>query len=86
MISKEGYMDIQALYRQGMTVRAISRRLGLHRNTIKKHLASDEFPRYRCRRPDVEYVLRLPASIAGGIQDEIRLQRLDSRTFAARGP
>jgi len=39
-----------------------------------------------CRRPDVEYVLRLPASIAGGIQDEIRLQRLDSRTFAARGP
>jgi len=50
MISKEGYMDIQALYRQGMTVRAISRRLGLHRNTVKKHLASDEFPRYRKTR------------------------------------
>jgi transposase len=47
MISKEGYMDIKALYRQGMSVRAISRRLCLHRNTVKKHLASDEFPRYR---------------------------------------
>jgi hypothetical protein len=40
----------------------------------------------RCRRPDVEYVLRIPASMSGRIQDEILLQRLDRRTFAARGP
>jgi transposase len=50
MISKEDYMDIQALYRNGMTVRAIARKLGRHRNTVKKHLTSDEFPRYRKTR------------------------------------
>jgi transposase len=47
MISKEGYMDIKAMVRNGMTVRAISRKLGLHRNTVKKHLMSPEFPQYR---------------------------------------
>ena len=50
MISKEGYMDIKAMVRNGMTVRAISRRLGLHRNTVKKHLMSDDFPQYRKSR------------------------------------
>ena len=50
MVSKEGYMDIKALYRNGMTVRAISRKLGLHRNTVKKHLASDDFSRYHKTR------------------------------------
>lgn len=50
MVSKEVYMDIKAMYRNGMSVRAIARHLGLHRNTIKKHLASDEFPRYRKTR------------------------------------
>jgi transposase len=50
MISKEGYMEIKAMVRNGMTVRAISRRLGLHRNTVKKHLMSDDFPQYRKSR------------------------------------
>ena len=50
MVSKEGYMDIQALYRNGMTVRAIARKLGLHRNTVKKHLMSTDFPQYRKTR------------------------------------
>jgi NAD-dependent dihydropyrimidine dehydrogenase PreA subunit len=50
MISKEGYMEIKAMYRNGMTVRAISRKLGLHRNTVKKHLMSDDFPRYHKTR------------------------------------
>ncbi|HQL90113.1 MAG TPA: hypothetical protein PLQ15_05885 [Syntrophales bacterium] len=49
----------------------------------RRRMIQDEIP---WRRPEVEYVLRLPASMAGGIQDEIRLQRVDSRTFAARGP
>lgn len=50
MISKEGYMEIKAMVRNGMTVRAISRKLGLHRNTVKKHLMSDDFPQYRKTR------------------------------------
>ena len=58
-------------------------RYGYVKEWRRRRMIQDEIP---CRRPDVEYVLRLPASIAGGIQDEIRLQRLDSRTSAARGP
>lgn len=50
MISKEGYMEIKAMHRIGMSVRAIARELGLHRTTVKKHLLSDDFPRYRKTR------------------------------------
>ena len=50
MISKEVYMDIKAMYRRGMSMRAIARRLGIHRNTVKRHLESDSFPEYRKRK------------------------------------
>ncbi len=47
MVGKEECMDIWALKRQGYSIRAIARKLGLHRKTVKKYLASKEFPAYR---------------------------------------
>lgn len=46
MILKEVYMDIKAMHRNGKSIRAIAKELGLHRKTVSRHLASDEFPRY----------------------------------------
>jgi len=47
MISTEVFMDIIALRRNGYSVRKIAGVLGIHRNTVKRHLSSDSFPRYR---------------------------------------
>ncbi len=47
MISKEVFMDMIALHRNGYSVRKIARTLGIHRGTVKRHLASDAFPRYQ---------------------------------------
>jgi len=47
MIGMEVFMDIVALHRQGHTMRAISRKLGIHRNTVKKYLVDPQKPRYR---------------------------------------
>ena len=46
MILKEVYMEIKAMHRNGKSIRAIAKEMGLHRKTVKKHLAGDEFPRY----------------------------------------
>lgn len=40
-------MEIWALKRQGFSHRAIARKLGIHRQTVKKYLEGNEFPRYR---------------------------------------
>jgi transposase len=42
MISQEVYMEVHILYKQGMSIRAISRQLGMSRNTVKKHLRSTQ--------------------------------------------
>jgi transposase len=47
MISKEDFMEIIALKRRGYSVRKIAETLGIHRNTVKRHLESGEFPQYR---------------------------------------
>ena len=47
MISEEVFMDIIALRRQGYSMRAIAKKLGIHRNTVKRHLESNSFPAYR---------------------------------------
>jgi transposase len=47
MISKEGFMDIIALHRQGHSIRSIAKKLGIHRNTVKKHLENNTFPHYK---------------------------------------
>ena len=45
MIATEVFMDILSLHRQGLTMRAIARKLVIHRNTVKKYLTEpDKFP------------------------------------------
>ena len=44
MISIEVVMDIFSLARQGLSQRAIAKRLGIHRETVKNHLASEVPP------------------------------------------
>jgi lambda repressor-like predicted transcriptional regulator len=47
MLKVEDWAEIRRLHRaEGMAVRAIARRLGISRNTVKKALASHEPPRY----------------------------------------
>ena len=55
MISKEVFMDIIALHRNGYGIRKISRTLHIHRDTVKRHLESETFPQYRKqkRRPSI---------------------------------
>lgn len=47
MITKEEFMDIHSLRKDGWSMRAIAKKLGIHRDTVKKHLESDTLPRYR---------------------------------------
>jgi transposase len=46
MIAWEVYMDIVALHRQGHSDRAIARKLGVHRNTVKKYIHEGQTPQY----------------------------------------
>jgi len=50
MITKEGFMDIIAMHHSGLSVRNISRALGIHRKTVKKHIEADAFPQYHKRK------------------------------------
>ena len=43
----ENWAEIRRLHRgEGLPIKAIARRLGISRNTVKRALASDEPPRY----------------------------------------
>ena len=43
----ENWAEIRRLHRgEGMPIKAIARRLGISRNTVKRALGSDEPPRY----------------------------------------
>ena len=44
MITMEEYVDIRNLHKQGMSIRAIARKLDLHRRTVKKYLEQEEAP------------------------------------------
>ena len=46
MINTEGFMDIIALHRQGLSQRKIAEKLGLHRKTVKKYIESKSLPAY----------------------------------------
>jgi transposase len=50
MVSWEVYMDIVALHRQGYSERAIARKLGIHRTTVKKYILEGQRPEYRKSR------------------------------------
>jgi transposase len=47
MISWERFMDILALHRQGLSLREISDKLGIHRNTVTKYVRQGQAPKYR---------------------------------------
>lgn len=49
MINMEVCMNIVGLKRDGYSIRAIARKLGIHRNTVKKYLGCPEVPQYRRR-------------------------------------
>ena len=36
MLTKGVFMDIIAMHRQGLSMRSIAKKLGIHRNTVKK--------------------------------------------------
>ena len=40
-------MDIVTLHRQGLSERAIARKLGIHRNTVKKYIQEKQPPEYK---------------------------------------
>jgi transposase len=46
MITEEAFMDIVALHRQGHSIRFIAKKLGMHRNTVKKFIEGRRFPSY----------------------------------------
>lgn len=50
MITNEVFMEIKILYRQGKSIREISRLLKVSRNTVRQHLRQEGPPRYpqRC--------------------------------------
>ena len=43
-------MDIISLHRQGFSMRAIARKLGIHRNTVKRHIEASKLPQYEKRK------------------------------------
>jgi transposase len=47
MVTEEVFMDIVALHRQSQSMRFIAKRIGLHRNTVKKYILGKRFPEYR---------------------------------------
>ena len=50
MITKGEFMDIIAMHHSGLSIRNISRALGIHRETVKKHIEANAFPQYRKRK------------------------------------
>jgi len=46
VISLEVFMDIFSLRKQGFSMRAIAKKLGIHRTTVKKYLENKMFPTY----------------------------------------
>ena len=49
MLGQEGYVEIHVLHRQGKSIKAISRELGVSRNTVRKYLRTAQVPRESAR-------------------------------------
>lgn len=47
MITREVFMDIKAMNRNGLSIRRIAKITGLHRKTVKRHLESTASPEQR---------------------------------------
>ncbi|WP_285702230.1 helix-turn-helix domain-containing protein, partial [Actinomadura sp. NBRC 104412] len=64
MLKVEDWAEIRRLHRaEGLAIRAIARRLGISRNTVRKALASHEPPRY---------VRAVKGSIVDAVEPQIR--------------
>ncbi len=44
MLGQEGYVEIQVMYRQGSSIKSISRELGVSRNTVRRYLRAEQVP------------------------------------------
>jgi transposase len=71
VIQKEECMEIRILRRQGKSLRAIAKEIGLSINTVRKYLAQEEGPKYKTRMPRLskldaykEYLVRRLESAA----------------------
>jgi transposase len=49
MLGQEGYVDIHVMHRQRMSITAISRELGVSRNTVRGYLRSAAVPKPQAR-------------------------------------
>ena len=49
MLGQEGYVEIHVMHRQGMSIKAISRELGVSRNTVRRYLRSGTVPEPQAR-------------------------------------
>jgi len=49
MIGQESYVEIHVMHRQGVSIKAISRELGISRNTVRRYLRSGRVPVARTR-------------------------------------
>jgi transposase len=49
MLGQEGYVEIHVMHRQGMSIRAIGRELGVSRNTVRKYLRAAQVPDAQAR-------------------------------------
>ena len=47
MLGTEGFVDIQVLHRQGMSIKGIARELGISRNTVRSYLRTDSAPAFK---------------------------------------
>ncbi len=47
MLGTEGFVDIQVLRRQGMSIKGIARELGISRNTVRSYLRTDTAPVFK---------------------------------------
>lgn len=56
MICTEVFMDILAFHRQGHSMRWIAKKLGVHRNTVKKFIIQKKLPQY-CKQKRRESIL-----------------------------
>jgi transposase len=49
MLGQEGYVEIHVMHRQGMSIKAIGRELGVSRNTVRKYLRAAQVPQSESR-------------------------------------
>lgn len=50
VITREVFMDIKAMNRDGLSIRKIAKITGLHRKTVKRHLESASLPEYHKKK------------------------------------